>query len=194
MATAIVSKPSKWFSNKTLKLKLPRLRSKSKSSNPTSSNLVTVRNEPQEQQLQQVFRHFDVDGDGKISTEELKSYFLSIGECMSEVEVRKVMEDFGLDSDNGMEYDEFVRLMRGGNDDINGDLKRAFEMYEMERGSGCITPRGLQRMLNRLGDERSYDECVAMIRVFDLDGNGVLDFHEFQQMMSCSSNNDKLAS
>jgi calcium-binding protein CML len=39
-------------------------------------------------------------------------------------------------------------------------------------------------MLHRLGDAKSYDDCVAMIHVFDIDGNGVLDFHEFNQMMA----------
>ncbi|PPD80519.1 hypothetical protein GOBAR_DD22549 [Gossypium barbadense] len=61
---------------------------------------------------------------------------------------------------------------------------KAFEMFELEKGSGCITPKGLQKMLNRLGDAKSYDECVAMIQVYDIDGNGVLDFHEFHQMMA----------
>ncbi|CAN1294346.1 Probable calcium-binding protein CML41 [Linum perenne] len=39
-------------------------------------------------------------------------------------------------------------------------------------------------MLNRLGDRKSLDECSAMIRPFDLYGNGVLDFQEFQNMMN----------
>lgn len=73
--------------------------------------------------------------------------------------------------------------MVAGEDEIDDDLRRAFEMFEAEKGCGCITPRGLQKMLSRLGEVRSDEDCVAMIRVFDLDGNGVLDFHEFLQMM-----------
>jgi calcium-binding protein CML len=38
-------------------------------------------------------------------------------------------------------------------------------------------------MLQRLGDDRSYEECVVMIDAFDIDHNGVLDFNEFHQMM-----------
>ncbi|MCL7027216.1 hypothetical protein MKW94_015301 [Papaver nudicaule] len=63
------------------------------------------------------------------------------------------------------------------------DLKLAFEMYEAEKGCGCITPKSLQRMLNRLGEDKSYEQCVSMIQYFDLDKNGTLDFHEFHQMM-----------
>ncbi|XP_031252766.1 probable calcium-binding protein CML41 isoform X2 [Pistacia vera] len=156
---------SKWFSNKSLKLiRLPGLRSKSRSStssSTTSSPLVSQKKSSKEEQLQQVFRHFDSNGDGLISCEELQSYFESV------------------------EFQEFVRLVEGNNKEADDDdLRRAFQMFEADKGSGCITPRGLQHMLNRLGDVRSHEDCVSMIRVFDLDGNGVLDFHEFRQMMA----------
>ena len=55
-------------------------------------------------------------------------------------------------------------------------------MFELEKG--VITPRSLQRMLHRLGDTKSYNECVTMIQVFDTDGNGVVDFNEFHRMMA----------
>ena len=63
-------------------------------------------------------------------------------------------------------------------------MKTAFEMFEVEKGSGCITPKGLQNMLTKLGESRTYGECEAMINYYDIDGNGVLDYHEFRQMMT----------
>ncbi|XWS21101.1 hypothetical protein CRYUN_Cryun30bG0026500 [Craigia yunnanensis] len=157
MEIASISKPTKWFSNKGLRLSLPRLRSKSKSSSslppsPTVPAVPILLINTKEEELQEVFRRFDSDGD-----------------------------DFDNNGDNLLEFKDFVKLMEG--DKEGGDIRRAFEMYEVDKGCGCITPVGLQQMLNRLGDVKSYEECVAMIRVFDLDGNGVLDFHEFQQMM-----------
>jgi len=63
------------------------------------------------------------------------------------------------------------------------DLKAAFELYALQ-GSGWITPKSLKVMLSRLGERRSVDECRGMISHFDLDGDGVLNFHEFRMMMS----------
>lgn len=99
-------------------------------------------------------------------------------------DVQRVINDFDTNGDNLLEFSDFVRLVEGEKKDVDDDLRGAFEMFEVDKNAGCITPRGLQQMFNRLGDPKSLEECVAMIRVFDLDGNGVLDFHEFHQMMS----------
>ncbi|XP_022772169.1 probable calcium-binding protein CML41 [Durio zibethinus] len=186
MEMASISKPTKWFSNKGLRLSHPRLRSKSKSSSslPPSPTVPapTQLNSTKEKELQEVFRRFDSNGDGKISSEELSAYFASVGDNISREEAQRVIKDFDNNGDKMLEFKDFVKLMEGDNEG-DDDVKRAFEMYEVDKGCGCITPVGLQQMLNRLGDVKSFEESVAMIQVFDLDGNGVLDFHEFQQMM-----------
>ncbi|GMI78521.1 calmodulin-like 41 [Hibiscus trionum] len=180
MEISSVSKPlTKWFTNKGLRLSFPRLRSRSKSSRAATAP--TLATNTREEALRAVFRRFDSDGDGKISGKELVPYFASIGDKMLTEEARRVIGDFDSNGDEFMEFKDFVMLMEGDNE--GDDVRRAFEMFEVDRGNGCITPAGLQQTLNRLGDVKSYEECVAMIRVFDLDGNGVLDFHEFQEMM-----------
>lgn len=185
-----VSKPSKWFANKGLNLSFGRHRHRSKSSSTLSSSspnspLATTPKggKVRENEFRDVFRYFDGDGDGKISALELRNYFGSIGEYMSHEEARGVIVDLDTDGDDLLGLDDFVELMMKREDE-DDDLRKAFEMFEQEKGSGCITPKGLQRMLNRLGDTKSYEECVAMIHVFDIDGNGVLDFQEFHQMMA----------
>ncbi|KAJ7944349.1 EF hand calcium-binding family protein [Quillaja saponaria] len=176
MATSRILKPySKWFSNKiSLKLNLHRFKSKSSSSSPSPSSPMSLPSTPKatgklysnmEDELKEVFCHFDGDGDEKISALELRDYFGSIGEYVSHEEAQGVIDVLDSDGDNLLNFQDFMRLMK-------------------REGSGCITPKGLQRMLNRLGDDKSYDECVAMIQVFDSDGNGVLDFNEFHQMMA----------
>ena len=188
MATDRVSKSSKWFSNKGLRLSLHRRSSKSSSALSSPNSLMSPytpkKDRAREDELKEVFRHFDSDGDGRISALELRAYFRSIGEYMSHEEAQSAINDLDADQDNMLDFQDFLRLMKREANDYDDDLKTAFEMFEMEKGSGYITPKGLQRMLHRLGDTKSYDDCVAMIHVFDIDGNGVLDFHEFNQMMA----------
>uniref|UniRef100_A0A5B6YYQ6 EF-hand domain-containing protein n=1 Tax=Davidia involucrata TaxID=16924 RepID=A0A5B6YYQ6_DAVIN len=186
MEPARVPKSFGCFPHKGLKLGgLQRLGSKSTStaSSPRSPlSPVTPKSSSREDELRQVFRRFDGDSDGKISALELRAYFASIGEYMSHEEAQGVIDELDMDGDNSIDFQDFLRLMKmEGEDD---DLKAAFEMFEFQKGSGRITPKSLQRVLSRLGDSKSYDDCVAMIQVYDTDGSGELDFHEFHQMMA----------
>ncbi|KAI4330337.1 hypothetical protein MLD38_028635 [Melastoma candidum] len=177
-------KPIQWI-NKGLSLSLNgRARSRRYSDSSTTS---PSHRPSREDELREVFRRFDEDGDGRISATELRSFFASIGEYMSHEEAQGVINELDTDGDGQVNFEDFVSLMRmdgreGAGSD--GDLRRAFEMFEYEKGSGCITPKGLQAMLWRLGDKKSYEECEAMIRAFDVDGNGVLDYNEFNLMMA----------
>ncbi|KAL2905644.1 putative calcium-binding protein CML41 [Bienertia sinuspersici] len=140
----------------------------------------TPKGRTREEELKDVFRHFDLDNDGKISALELRRYFNSIGEILSQEEAQEVIDELDSDKDGMLEFQDFVKLMDNTKDE---DLKKVFEMFEHEKGSGRITPRGLQRAFNRLGDSKSFKECKAMIQVYDADGDGELDFNEFHQMM-----------
>lgn len=130
-------------------------------------------------QYERVFKHFDDNGDGKISASELQ------GHCdgMMLEEAEAALESLDLDGDGLLELGDLVRLVEGVEEEerIN-DLKEAFKMYEND-GCGCITPKSLKRMLIRLGESRSIDECTVMISQFDLNGDGVLNFDEFKVMM-----------
>lgn len=201
----VVPKHFGCFSPKSLKLSLNSFKSSKYSS---SSNLSSPRSpvspnvtlapkiettSKRDHFLNQVFCRFDGNNDGKISALELRSYLASIGEYISHEEAQGVIDDMDSDGDNLIDFQDFKRLMtmRKGEDEgdeviceEDEDIKAAFEMFEMEKGCGRITPKSLQRMLSRLGEDKSYDECVSMIQVFDVDGDGELDFDEFNQMMA----------
>ncbi|KAM0005030.1 putative EF-hand domain-containing protein [Helianthus debilis subsp. tardiflorus] len=86
-------------------------------------------------------------------------------------------------SEGQLGFEDFISLVESDKEDEKlEDLKKAFRMYEMD-GTDCITPKSLKRMLSRLGESTSVDECVGMIRQFDINGDGVLNFDEFKAMM-----------
>ncbi|RWR78329.1 putative calcium-binding protein CML19 [Cinnamomum micranthum f. kanehirae] len=132
--------------------------------------------------LKRVFHYFDVDGDGKISPAELQSCMRTLGEELSAADVEAVVQSTDTDGDGLLGIEDFVRLMEVEEEERKRDLREAFGMYAME-GSGCITPKSLKRMLSRLGEKKTTEECKFMITQFDLDGDGVLSFEEFKVMM-----------
>ncbi|KAM3286812.1 putative calcium-binding protein CML19 [Capsicum chacoense] len=136
-------------------------------------------------QHQRLFDRFDMNKDGKISAEELQQCVHLIGKDMSYEEAEAAVEHNDSDNDGLLDFDDFVRLIEGGSEEEKRhELKEAFRMYEME-GCGCITPESLNRMLARLGESRTIDECRRMICRYDIDGDGLLNFDEFEIMMRC---------
>lgn len=210
MASVEVSKPSKRLSPKrsgSFKLSLPglfcgqckatsvssppdsptgagarSLSSASASASASASSSGTSRGRDRTAELREIFRHFDRDMDGRISGRELREFFASMGDGGLAL---GGLEDGG-GGDLMLGFDDFVRIVesKGGEEEEREDLRRAFEAFEAVKGSGRITPRGLQRVLSQLGDEPSVAECEAMIRAYDDDGDGELDFHDFHRMMS----------
>ncbi|KAG2714836.1 hypothetical protein I3843_03G049700 [Carya illinoinensis] len=135
-------------------------------------------------QYERVFNYFDDNGDGKISASELQQCVeaIGIGELSLE-EAEAVVELLDSDGDSMVGLEDFVRFVEGGEEKEKvNDLREAFKMYEMD-GCGGITPKSLKRMLSRLGESKTIDECRMMIHRFDLNGDGVINFDEFRSMM-----------
>ena len=55
-------------------------------------------------------------------------------------------------------------------------------MYDTE-SFGFITPKSFKKMLKKMGESKSIDECKSMIKQFDLKGDGVVSFEQFRIMM-----------
>ncbi|KAI4297602.1 hypothetical protein L6164_037486 [Bauhinia variegata] len=60
--------------------------------------------------LEQVFKKFDVNGDGKISTSRFGSIMASLGEPTSEEELISIIKGVDFDSDRCINLDEFIKL------------------------------------------------------------------------------------
>ncbi|KAK8476219.1 hypothetical protein V6N12_035119 [Hibiscus sabdariffa] len=133
---------------------------------------------------ERVFNRFDENGDGKISPAELQRCVKAVGGELSLVEAEVAVEGLDTNGDGLLGLEGFIRLVdEVGEEDKMKDLKEAFKMYEMEAGCGFITPKSLKKMLGRLGESRSLQDCKLMIARFDLNGDGVINFDEFRLMM-----------
>ncbi|GLJ55085.1 hypothetical protein SUGI_1182290 [Cryptomeria japonica] len=140
---------------------------------------------PSSEELQNVFNKFDANGDGKISPSELGHVMRSLGHDATEDEVQLMMAEADSDGDGYVDLSEFVALNTRGVDSAASlrDLKEAFNMFDID-GNGSISADELHRVLRRLGETSSLDECNHMIRGVDADGDGQVSFDEFLTMMS----------
>lgn len=131
--------------------------------------------------FEHVLRYFDEDGDGKVSPMELRQRLRMMGQELSMKEAEMAVEAIDSDGDGLLSLEDLIALMESEEHKLK-DLREAFEMY-VEDNERFITPKSLKRMLKKMGESKSIDECKVMIKHFDLDGDGILSFEEFRIMM-----------
>ncbi|PWA36305.1 EF-hand domain pair [Artemisia annua] len=120
---------------------------------------------------------------GKLSPPELQICLGKIGGELSLEEAEMAAALMDSDGDGLLSIEDLVQAVEGANEEEKvNDLNMAFKMYEEKEG--CITPKSLRRMLSKLGESRTVNDCKVMIARFDVNGDGVLNFDEFRIMMA----------
>ncbi|CAK9146252.1 unnamed protein product [Ilex paraguariensis] len=152
---------------------------------PTTSRSSSLKSRAQiEEELEQVFKKFDVNGDGKISCAELGSILASLGYPATEEELRSLIKEVDADGDGFIDLQEFIAMNTKGieSDEVMECLKDAFAVFDVDK-NGMISPEELQSVLVSLGEECSMPECEKMISGVDCNGDGLISFEEFKVMM-----------
>ncbi|VFQ71404.1 unnamed protein product [Cuscuta campestris] len=136
--------------------------------------------------LGRVFAYFDENGDGRVSPAELQRGVRAAGGELTAEEAEMAVRLSDSDGDGLLGPEDFARMMEEEGAAAvaarEEELLGAFKMYVGEGGSE-ITPRSLKNMMRRLGEAADTEKCRAMITMFDVNGDGVLDFEEFKTMM-----------
>ncbi|XP_059309775.1 probable calcium-binding protein CML25 [Lycium ferocissimum] len=137
-----------------------------------------------EEELEQVFKKFDVNGDGKICSSELGSIMASLGNAVTEEELVSMIREVDADGDGFIDLQEFIELNTKDidSDEVLENLKDAFSVFDMDK-NGSISAEELQTVLQSLGEDCSLAECRKMISGVDCDGDGMISFEEFKIMM-----------
>ncbi|XP_006643684.1 probable calcium-binding protein CML16 [Oryza brachyantha] len=139
-------------------------------------------------EIERVFTRFDADGDGRISPSELAAVTRAIAPPSSESaagrEVAAMMSELDTDRDGFVDLGEFAAFHGRGRGDAEqeAELRAAFDVYDVD-GDGRITAAELGKVLGRIGEGCSTEECERMIASVDVDGDGCVGFEEFKKMM-----------
>ncbi|XP_010932174.1 putative calcium-binding protein CML19 [Elaeis guineensis] len=148
---------------------------------PTASRLLLAG--PSSLEFERVFHCFDENGDGKISPVELQSCMRMTGEELSLEDTAALVKSMDSDGDGLLGFDDFIKLVGPEGEEEKGrSLREAFQVYKMD-DQECITPTSLKRALGKLGESKTMEECTVMVHRFDINGDGVISFDEFQIMM-----------
>ncbi|TYH43980.1 hypothetical protein ES332_D11G162800v1 [Gossypium tomentosum] len=97
-----------------------------------------------------------------------------------------MIEKIDVNGDNYVDIDEFGALYQTIMDDRDeeDDIKEAFKVFD-QNGDRFSTNEELRTILALLGlkQGRTIEDCKRMIKKVDVDGDGMVNFKEFKQMM-----------
>jgi calcium-dependent protein kinase len=133
----------------------------------------------------EVFKSLDVNNDGILSKQELMvgfRRFVPVGVEDVEAEIEKVMREVDMDLSGAVDYTEFVTATINRSKLVSKErLRMCFDAFDTD-GNGSISATELWALL---GNAREYDETLwqELVNEFDRNGDGVIDFEEFTEMM-----------
>ncbi|OIW08674.1 hypothetical protein TanjilG_03350 [Lupinus angustifolius] len=137
-------------------------------------------------ELKRVFQMFDRDGDGRISKKELKDSMEKLGMMIPDKELTQMIEKIDVNGDGWVDMEEFGELYESIMEerDEEEDMREAFNVFDHNH-DGFITVEELRTVLSSLGlkQGRTVEECKKMIMKVDVDGDGMVNYKEFKQMM-----------
>ncbi|XP_028801871.1 calcium-binding protein CML24-like [Neltuma alba] len=139
-------------------------------------------------EVRQIFDKFDKNGDGKISSGELKEMLQSLGTKTTSEEVDRMMSVMDKNGDGFIDLKEFAEVHCAGaktSADDTKELRDAFDLYDLDK-NGVISATELHSVMRKLGEECSLSDCRRMISAVDDDGDGNVNFEEFKKMMTRS--------
>ncbi|KAK7286680.1 hypothetical protein RJT34_21858 [Clitoria ternatea] len=137
-------------------------------------------------ELVRVFQMFDRNGDGRITRNELRASLKNLGISISEHDLIQMIEKIDVNGDGYVDIDEFGELYQTimNEKDEEEDMREAFNVFD-QNGDGFITGEELSAVLSSLGikNNKIIEDCKSMIKKVDVDGDGMVNYKEFKQMM-----------
>merc|ERR1719361_3207693 len=89
---------------------------------PTAMPLLS---QSEDTEIEQTFKVFDKNGDGKITFDELKEVLTELGEEVTDKDVMDMIKDADLNGDVAIDFEEFTMMMNGDNNTTGNLLMKA---------------------------------------------------------------------
>jgi len=138
------------------------------------------------EQLKSQFRRWDADGNGSLSSEELKKLMLALNPSWSKSELNQLWSLADKNNSGKVEYDEFVDfiMVYGGEEehgvetDPAGMLKEQFRKWDKDN-SGRISKEELGQLLRTLNPSWNAEQLDNLFKLVDKNGNNQIEYDEF---------------
>jgi Ca2+-binding EF-hand superfamily protein len=131
-------------------------------------------------ELEEAFKLFDTDGDGKITSVELRELIAKIGGSMSEGEAQGLIHRADIDGNGYVDFQEFSKLWVDIRGDGDEEVRSEFKKLDKDN-SGFIDKEEMLSIISMCehftGDKT--EEARKCIDELDVDKDGRVSYPEF---------------
>ncbi|KAJ2812618.1 calmodulin-like 3 [Coemansia furcata] len=137
-----------------------------------------------DEECRKVFDQLDEDGDGKITTADLRASLKSAGLDPDDEDIKDIFPDLVNDKHGTVDFKEFqartqIQVSESTED---GPAKNIFKKFD-EDGDGFLTKSELRKALENLISELSDDVFDGIMEVADINKDGNVDFARFNMIV-----------
>ena len=135
-------------------------------------------------EFREAFQAFDKDGNGSITTKELGTVMRSLGQNLSEAEIKEMIDIVDEDKNGTIDFQEFLHLMERKMKIINKEeeLLEAFNVLDRD-GSGKISKYELRYIIMNTEKGITGEEIEEFIKPIGTDDEGNIDLHDFVNVL-----------
>lgn len=157
---------------------------------PPSAMMAKLQPSDQLKQLKDIFSRFDMDHDGSLTQLELAALLRSLGLKPNGDQIHILLANIDANGNGSIEFDELVdAILPDINEQvlINQDqLMEVFRSFDRD-GNGYITAAELAGQMAKMGHPLTYKELSDMMQEADTNGDGVISFNEFANILGKSA-------
>ena len=131
-------------------------------------------------EFREAFQAFDKDGNGSITTKELGTVMRSLGQNLSEAEIKEMIDIVDEDKSGTIDFQEFLHLMfrKMKIIDKEEELLDAFNILDKD-GNGKISKYELRYIIMSTESGLTEEEIEDFIKTIGIDEDGNVDLQDF---------------
>ena len=135
-------------------------------------------------EFREAFQAFDKDGNGSITTRELGTVMRSLGQNLSEAEIKEMIDIVDEDKNGTIDFQEFLNLMERKMKiiDKEEELLEAFNVLDRD-GSGKISKYQLRNIIMSTESGITEQEVEEFIKTIGMDEEGNIYLKDFVDVL-----------
>ena len=134
--------------------------------------------------LKSNFNQFDKDNDGLLYYSELKELMKITTSKLTEADLQDLLNDSDMNENGQINFKTYTELVKKitKKNETEEELFQTFKIFDTDN-TDLISAKKIMDVFSKIDDKLKEEEVLQMIKEFDMDQDGYLNYEEFCAMV-----------